>query len=390
MAGPTKARRRKTPGVPAKPVARKPKSVAAAKPTKTAAAAAPSAAAAKTKLKDDKQKRLQEEISARQREILSLKHLVTALAGGAVPLPVPIELFYRIGQQFVGANAKAFTLTFPPLEQLKPQAGSSVEKTEEQVISGGGWEGEREERTETEREEVDDAGREKREEGGEEEGEETMEATLNHSLESQTDAEANGTPAEAGEVDNEQEEIQQAQEQEQQPQQQQLQQSQQPEQPQQVPPQQQPQQVQQVQQQQQQQPQQLQPLQQAQQQQQQQVQIREQELLHEVSLRAQLAEALSDQNEVLQAQTRLLSEAVAKREKRMKDVEEELRILEGKLCSIAQQAEKLVAAAAATRRGAGKQMNMARPHLTKKLSTPARARRLTSASAKSSNRKMKT
>ncbi|CDJ32451.1 uncharacterized protein EMH_0012540 [Eimeria mitis] len=364
MASPAKPRRRNNPsGAAAKPAAKKGKTTRrAAEPKKTKAAAShaetvkktknhtPAKAATPPKSSEapqehdiaaliDKQRRLQDEISSRQREILSLKELVTALSGGAVPLPVPVEVFYKLGQQFIEANPRVFSLTFPPLEQLQQPtadaaAGTAAAGTPTQAASG--------EPGEEENEEIQHARDTPNKQGSEQrqktEGEQVV--ISRHGSGGQAYAEA-AAKREMPELENEQEKyMHQQQQQLQQPQQQQQPQPLlQPQQPQQLL---QPQHMHMH-------PQQLKQLQQ-------QAQIGEPELQQELSLRVKLAAALSEQNEVLHAQARLLADAVASRDKRMEIVEEELNVLERKISSIAQKAEQIVTAAAANRRKLGEHL----------------------------------
>lgn len=55
-------------------------------------------------------------------EVSSLKQLVSALTGGAIPLPVPVEVFYDIGQQYLKTHAHAYTLSFAPLGEIAQMA----------------------------------------------------------------------------------------------------------------------------------------------------------------------------------------------------------------------------------------------------------------------------
>ena len=257
---------------------------------------------------------------------------MTALTGGAVPLPVPVEVFYKIGQQYIEANAKAFTLTFPPLEELVNSRETATEN-----ISGQPGDEEKGEDEEEKLREMKTA----EEEGAEENArEDTPTKTPDHSLGSQTNTEANASREETIEEGKEEESMHQQHEQhEQHEQEQQHEQKQQHEQQ---------QQNQQYEQQQ----------QHEQNQQQMKERTREEELLQEVALRARLADALAQQKKVLQAQTQLLAEAVTTREKKMEDVAKELQALERRLSCIALQAENLVTAADENRRQMGQYLTV--------------------------------
>ncbi|XP_026193504.1 uncharacterized protein LOC34617668 [Cyclospora cayetanensis] len=52
-------------------------------------------------------------------EISSLKQMVSFLTDGATPLPVPLEVFYTIGRQYMMTHPHFYTLTLPPIDQLQ-------------------------------------------------------------------------------------------------------------------------------------------------------------------------------------------------------------------------------------------------------------------------------
>lgn len=43
---------------------------------------------------------------------------MSSLTSGAIPLPVPLEVFYSIGQQYLSSHAHAYSLSLPPLDEL--------------------------------------------------------------------------------------------------------------------------------------------------------------------------------------------------------------------------------------------------------------------------------
>ncbi|OEH79102.1 hypothetical protein cyc_00493 [Cyclospora cayetanensis] len=67
----------------------------------------------------DAQQRLLDEIKCCHSEISSLKQMVSFLTDGATPLPVPLEVFYTIGRQYMMTHPHFYTLTLPPIDQLQ-------------------------------------------------------------------------------------------------------------------------------------------------------------------------------------------------------------------------------------------------------------------------------
>ncbi|KAL8272156.1 hypothetical protein Esti_003925 [Eimeria stiedai] len=91
------------------------------------------------------QQRLREELEqvlSKQLETSALRKLVDALVEGAVPLAVPVEVFYKIGQQYLEKNAHAFSLQFPPLEELLSKADNVGDSSDTEALDFRGGEGE--------------------------------------------------------------------------------------------------------------------------------------------------------------------------------------------------------------------------------------------------------
>ncbi|KAL8434505.1 hypothetical protein Efla_000021 [Eimeria flavescens] len=115
---------------------------------------------------------LQEQLESSRRETAAVTQLVASLSDGAVPLPIPLEVFYRIGQQYLAENAHLFSLHFPPLETT--QAGDTAATLSSEERAGGLLEEEEKEEEQEEEHELkegEEEGAGKGEEGGgEEEG----------------------------------------------------------------------------------------------------------------------------------------------------------------------------------------------------------------------------
>ncbi|KAL8453483.1 hypothetical protein Emag_001856 [Eimeria magna] len=77
---------------------------------------------------------------SKQLEVSALRQLVDTLVEGAVPLAVPVEVFYNIGQQYLEKNAHAFSLQFPPIEELLSKAENTGESSDVEAVEFRGEE----------------------------------------------------------------------------------------------------------------------------------------------------------------------------------------------------------------------------------------------------------